>query len=175
MIEIKPFGEGMENAIYAPYDSKLPMIFGEIKKAILKKNSAVSVEHVGSTSIPGMGGRNVLDIAVLCQLQIQSTIIEWLKQIGFKESPFKHYLPLLVASTVWKEKKYFILVYVLSPDNQIYKDWIIFRNYMRQHPQEIEAYIELKKHIVAEGKTRDSEYQKAKNAFLHNLLAKIKS
>ena len=170
MIEINPFGEGMENAIYSPYDSQLPMIFEEIKKVILKTFPAVSVEHIGSTSIPGMGGRNVLDVTVPCQPQIQSTIIKWLKQIGFKESPFKHYLPLLVASTVWEQKKYFILVYVLSPENQIYKDWMIFRNYMRQHPQEIQAYNELKKHIVAEGKTKDTEYQKAKNSFLHNCI-----
>ena len=174
MIKFNSFGAGSDNTEYHPYDDELPKIFEEIKTIVLQEFPDVSVEHIGSSSIPGMGGRNVLDIAIPSPEGKHEAITKKLKQLGFENSPFPHYLPLLVATTTWNQKKYFILLYVLSPENPTFKDWLAFRNYMRQNPNDAKAYNEVKKQAIKEGNTRGDSYQNAKSPFLQDMLAKIK-
>lgn len=175
MIKISPFGAGSDKTEYEPYDKELPKIFEEIKALILQELPDVSVKHIGSSSIPGIGGRNVLDIAIPSSEEKHKAITTKLKQLGFENSPFPHYLPLLVATTTWNEKKYFILLYVLSKENPTFKDWLAFRNHMRQNPVDAKAYDEVKKKAIKEGNTEGDSYQKAKSPFLKTMLEKIKT
>lgn len=95
--------------------------------------------------------------------------------MGFEDSPFPHYLPLLVASTTFEEKEYFILLYVVSSDNETYKNWISFRNHMRTHPDDAKEYDNTKKQVINEGYTRGDLYQNAKAPFIQKISAKIKN
>jgi GrpB-like predicted nucleotidyltransferase (UPF0157 family) len=173
-LRIGSFGDGMAQAEYHPYDDQLPAIFTEIKKLVRQHLTEVLVEHVGSSSVPGIGGRNVLDIAVITSEDQHDHAKNVLKDLGFQDSPFPHYLPLLVASTTWRTKKYFILLYLVSPENQTLKDWIRFRDYMREHPEDAKQYDAVKQAVVAQGTIDGDEYQDAKSPFLQEMLARIK-
>ena len=174
-IKINSFGEGSDKTEYHTYDQNLPQIFENIKSLINETILDVSVEHIGSSSIPGIGGRNVLDIAIPTMTKNHQAIRTKLKKLGFEDSPFPHYLPLLVASTRFEEKKYFILLYIVSPDNETYKNWINFRNYMRTHPDDAKEYNDAKKQAVKDSNTRGDLYQNAKAPFLQKINAKIKN
>lgn len=173
-IKINSFGKGSDTTEYHPYDEKLPQVFEDIKSLINDTIPDIQVEHIGSSSMPGVGGRNVLDIAIPSLTQKHEAIRTKLKQIGFEDSPFPHYLPLLVASTAFEGGKYIILMYVVSPDNETYKNWISFRNHMRTHPDDAKEYNDTKKQVIKEGKTRGDLYQNAKAPFLQKISTKIK-
>ncbi len=174
-MKINSFGEGSDTTEYHPYDSQLPQVFEDIKSLINNTIPSVPVEHIGSSSIPGVGGRNVLDIAIPALTQKHEAIRSKLKEMGFEDSPFPHYLPLLVASTTFEEKEYFILLYVVSSDNETYKNWISFRNHMRTHPDDAKEYDNTKKQVINEGYTRGDLYQNAKAPFIQKISAKIKN
>ncbi len=159
---------------YQPYDPALPEVFRQVKQLVQKAAGAVVVEHIGSSSIPGMGGRNVLDVAVPVDAEEIPCIRRKLCTLGFQESPFPHYLPLLVGRIDYHEKRYPILLYLLPSESGVYQDWIAFRDYMRTHPETARAYDEVKQRAVAEGETGGEDYQKAKTPFLESISKEIR-
>ena len=54
------------NYKFIPYDSVYPGLF-EKEKVFLKKilSNKIIVEHFGSTAVPGLGGKGVIDIYLL--------------------------------------------------------------------------------------------------------------
>lgn len=54
--------------ILTPYNAEWPIKFGEVREqlsSILKDVPIISIEHVGSTSVPGMKAKPVLDIDII--------------------------------------------------------------------------------------------------------------
>ena len=114
---------------YQAYDPRLPAVFETVKQLIQAAASAVPVEHIGSSAIPGVGGRNVLDIAIPMAESAHPTVRDALLDLGFEEAPFPHYLPLLVGQIAHEEKIYPILLYLVEPDADVFAEWIRFRDY----------------------------------------------
>jgi len=52
------------------YDSRWPILYEEEKRHILEcvGNKVVAIEHIGSTAVPSLGGKPIIDImAAVCQ------------------------------------------------------------------------------------------------------------
>jgi GrpB-like predicted nucleotidyltransferase (UPF0157 family) len=158
---------------YHPYDPRLPEVFEMVARLIQTAAGAVVVEHIGSSSIPGVGGRNVLDIAVPAAEPQQPAIRKVLYELGFEDSPFPHYLPLLVGQIAHQSKNYQILLYVVSPESSVFADWLKFRDHMRGHPEDAQAYCTTKQEAVAEAMTGGKDYQEGKSPFLASISAKL--
>ena len=173
MNKIKSFTSQSDTTEYHPYDPNLPAVFLEIKGLIEEALPNVKVEHVGSSSIPGVGGRNAIDIVIPAAKAEEPAIRQGLQGLGFQDSPFKHFLPLMVGVIAHEGKDYTILLYVISQDSEVYTGWIAFRNYMRTHPEDSHSYDELKQQSIAAGKVDGWSYQKAKTPFLVSITEKI--
>lgn len=159
---------------YQAYDAQLPDVFKNIKSLIQSAISEIAVEHVGSSSIPGVGGRNVLDIALPVAEENQPTVKQALYDLGFEDSPFPHYLPLLVGQIAHGGKNYQILLYVVAPSSGVLSDWIEFRDYMRDHAEEARAYDATKREAIANGKVMGDDYQEAKTPFIDTITEKLR-
>ena len=109
---------------YHAYDPRLPDVFEKIRGLIQAAAGPVSVEHIGSSSIPGVGGRNVLDIAVPAAEALHPEIRRALHELGFEDAPFPHYLPLLVGQITDEGTNYQMLVYIVSPESNILAGWL---------------------------------------------------
>ena len=159
---------------YHPFDPRLPDVFEKIKRLVQATAGPVSIEHVGSSSIPGLGGRNALDIAIAAAKAQQPEIRQRLYELGFEDSPFPHFLPLLVGQITHEGANYQILLYVVSPESNVLADWLKFRDHMRSHPEDARAYDAVKQEAIAKGKAEGDDYQEAKNPFLAGISAKLK-
>lgn len=159
---------------YHAYDAQLPFVFEDVKLLIESAIGATPVEHVGSSSIPGVGGRNVLDIAVAVAEHSQPTVKNALYDLGFEDSPFPHYLPLLVGQFAHEGRNYQILLYVVAPESDVLAGWIEFRDYLRQHAHEAQAYDATKREAVANGKVMGDDYQEAKTPFINTVTRKLR-
>src|SRR5262249_42926304 len=126
MKPIKSISTLSDTTDYHPYDANLPAVFNEIKHLIQQVLPNIQVEHVGSSSIPGVGGRNVIDMVIPAVDPEQMAIKHHLYALGFQDSPFQHFLPLLVGAVAWQGNDYSILLYVIPPNLDIYKGWITF-------------------------------------------------
>ena len=178
MKPIQSFVAGTDEGPYTvqchPYDTKLAAVFEEVKRLAQDAAGPVTVEHVGSTSIPGVGGRNALDVAIPIEESRQPAVRSALYQIGFEDSPFPHYLPLLVGRLAYQDTEYPILLYVVSPESKVYQGWIEFRDHMRSHAADAEAYDAVKRQSLAAGNVDGERYQDAKTPFLAGISAKLR-
>jgi len=158
---------------YEEYDEQYPWVFAEVVKAIQVVLPSAHSEHVGSTAIPGLGGRRVLDIVLAVEPGKHDEMESRLLSIGFVKSPFTHFLPMLTGSIHYLDKDYAILLYLLPEEHEIYQGWMAFRMYMRQHPEEVQRYAEVKRRAIAEGKTDPGSYQQAKTPYLESLVKRM--
>lgn len=158
---------------FEEYDEQYPFVFAEIVAAIHSVLPQARVEHVGSTAVPGLGGRRTLDIVIPATREQHDEMVAKLLSIGFIVSPLKHMQPMLTGLIQHGGKEYPILLYVMPEESEIFRGWLAFRSYMQQHPEEIQHYVEVKKKAIAEGKTDGWSYQQAKSPYLEGLIKRM--
>jgi len=70
------------------YDPDWPNIFEEEKKNILQTigEKVLSINHIGSTAVPGLGGKNIVDMVVgLDGAESADEVLPALEQIGYDD------------------------------------------------------------------------------------------
>ena len=75
---------------FVPYDLRWPARFLEERAAVLRAiaGKIVAIEHVGSTSVPGLGARPIIDILVaIARLDDGEACVEPLGNIGYESRP----------------------------------------------------------------------------------------
>jgi len=137
------------NYFYLPYDSIFPKLFQKEKsylQKIIGKN--IIVEHFGSTAVPGLGGKGVVDIYVLVSKDKLKSASGILQKHGyvFKTSFFKRKDHLFhQIDKKHGDKTYHYHIHVSATGSKNFNQCIAFRNYLRTHPESVKKYIRLKK------------------------------
>jgi GrpB-like predicted nucleotidyltransferase (UPF0157 family) len=160
---------------YVEYDPAYPRVFAHLTQTIHSVLPAAKIEHVGSTSVPGLGGRGTLDCVLLSDPPDHDTIVPALEQIGFVEFPYGAAQPALTYRVHIEGHDYEVLLYLLPPSHDFVRGWLAFRDFMGHHPEEIERYAAVKKAAIAEGKTQPWSYQQAKTPYLIELEQRIQA
>lgn len=110
--------------------SKLQNIFGE---------AAISIEHIGSTSIDGLSSKSIIDIAVMIENhQDADTFTKPLAQIGYKFhslSTERHFY------TKGDPIEYHLSI-AYKNRGGFWNRQILFRNYLRRHHDIRDKYAE---------------------------------
>ena len=103
----------------------------------LRKNigdQIISIEHIGSTSVPGLAGKPVIDILVTIQeIETVDSFTETLQHLGY--SSLGEYI--MEGSRLYiKEKASERLVNLrfFSQNHKHVAEMLSLRNYLRQHP-----------------------------------------
>lgn len=122
----------------------------EIRKLleILPKQHVIDIQHVGSTAIPGMSAKPVIDIQIAVDSlnTIKSIAIKALKELGYEywdknpdpERLFTHH------------------IHIVEPSSRHWQEKILFRDYLRAHPEARLEY-EVLKNDLARQFTYDRE------------------
>ena len=158
---------------YVEYDPAYPEVFRRLTQTINKVLPSTKLEHVGSTSVHGLGGRPTLDVVLLSEPPDHAAIVAALAQVGFVDFPYGAARPALTSNVHLQDRNYAVLLYVLPPANEYVRGWLAFRDYMRGHPEEIGRYAAIKKAAIAAGKTQPWSYQRAKTPYLIELAERI--
>jgi GrpB-like predicted nucleotidyltransferase (UPF0157 family) len=158
---------------FVEYDPAYPRVFEQLTRAIQAVLPGARVEHVGSTAVPGLGGRGTLDAVLLAEPPQHAGIVAALKQVGFVEVPYGAARPALSYSVHLGSRDYGVLLYVLPPSHAYVRGWLAFRTFMLRHPEEIERYAAIKQAAIAAGHTQPWSYQQAKTPYLVELAQRI--
>ncbi len=143
-----------------PYQERWPAEFQAISSKL--RNSlgglAIRIDHIGSTSVPGLAAKDVIDIQVTVA-SLDSQIKEAMSRTVYIHSPtVSHdHRPANLNSTQSEWEKWFfkepegkrktnIHVRVKNRNNQRYP--ILFRDFLRTHPSVAGSYAELKRRLV---------------------------
>jgi GrpB-like predicted nucleotidyltransferase (UPF0157 family) len=161
--------------IIASYDANWPHMFMSEKENILKVTSDrnVIVEHIGSTAIPGLSAKPIIDIMVgvkdlatadACIIPLEKISYEYVKTLE-KEFPRRRYLhkgPNL-------PNKHFH-VHVVEVKSDFWNKQLFFRDYLRKNPKTLAAYQRLKENLAKRFKDDVFKYCKAKSNFILEVL-----
>jgi len=161
-----------------PYDSKAHEIFKGIKQFICNVIPyQVEVEHIGSTAVVGLGGKGIIDILIITSREYTLKIVKLLESKGYKHNPQAGTIPerLFVSGPYrYKERELHIHIHITFSGSKEHKDKLLFRDYLRRHPEESETYFELKKQWSTEAGLDGSKYTEFKASYINKVLEKAR-
>jgi GrpB-like predicted nucleotidyltransferase (UPF0157 family) len=141
-------GQNKRDFKLVPYQNEWVDLFNqeaELLKSVLGEN-ALMIEPVGSTSIPGMPAKAIIDIMVAVPTLIRSSaLILGLDSIGFTYKPFDT-IPerMFFGKEIQPEIRTHNLNLALI-GSKFWNDELLFRDYLRLNKQLATEYIQVKK------------------------------
>lgn len=156
-----------------PFDRRWPERFalaaGTLRRILPE---ALLVEHIGSTAVPGLVAKDTIDVLVVIDdLRIVRERAPALAVAGFD---------LRLGAHVTRDDHLFLRrvvdhhrthhVHVLLPSSPEVSDYLVFRDYLRSHPDVASAYGEAKTRLATEHAADRMAYVLAKPAVLEPLM-----
>lgn len=170
--------EGQEAVKILPYDEEAPKIFEEIKRFVCNAIPyKIGVEHIGSTAVPGLGGKGIIDVLIIAKKGDMQKIVEILESKGFRYNPGGGSPPerLFVSGPFrYRGRDLHIHIHITYFGSKEHIDKILFRDYLRRHQEEARRYYELKKRWSEEAGEDRAKYTKLKTAYILEVLEKAR-
>lgn len=156
-----------------PYDSEWPARFRELAGPIREVLGSVAlrIDHVGSTSIPGLAAKPIIDIQISVQdFHLFESYGGPLQSLGYV---FRSENPELT-------KRYFrekpgserIHVHVRRAGSWAEQFALLFRDFLRAYDEEARKYEELKRELAERFRTDRHAYTDAKQPFIWDLMGR---
>jgi GrpB-like predicted nucleotidyltransferase (UPF0157 family) len=142
---------------------------------ILELCEHAQFEHMGSTAVPGLLSKPIIDILLGVDRieHFSQKNIHALEKFGFdyvpileEESPYRKYFQLLN-----QEGDHQVHLHIVTKHGNFWHQHLLFRNYLLKHLAAVQAYALIKQQALDNSKTRDN-YTAAKTAFIFNCLRK---
>lgn len=162
--------------MFKSYNPIFPELFEKEKQRIISHiKKGPHIEHVGSTAVPNLGGKGIIDIAIAVDKKAFQALSSELQELGYVFNPkgstpdrlfFYADLPDLEEGT----RRYHI--HLTPPESKDWEELIAFRNYLRNHPLEAEKYTALKKQATTDSNEDGETYRKLKAPFFERVLKK---
>lgn len=133
------------------------------------------IQHIGSTAIPGIPAKPIIDIGVaVTDFDAARVCIEPLQQAGFvylgeNEVPGRHFFYLGEGPTTGRTHH----VHMLEQDSRFWLEMIGFRDYMLEHPAIAAAYGEMKMKLAREFPDDRPGYLAGKAPFILQVLGLV--
>lgn len=135
-----------EHVALLPYDEKWKQDFIAIKSELSAalNDTALAIEHVGSTSVEGMTAKPIIDIDVVVKKEQISDAILALSEIGYIHEGDLGIPGREAFAYEGKEHLQRHHLYVCPEDSAELKRHLAFRNYLRKHADAVAEYSEIK-------------------------------
>lgn len=151
------------------YNPLWPRAFAEeaarLQEAI--GSAAIAIEHYGSTSVPGLRAKPILDIQIgVERIEVADQFVEAFAHLGYEH--LEHGLPEHRLFGRSMPRTHLVHVVVYGSDQ--WSRSIRFRDRLRADPAIRASYEALKDRLVASVATRD-EYTAGKSEFVHRCSA----
>jgi len=160
----------------SPYDPAWPTMFEEERKQLLAVLAPVlerGIEHVGSTAVPGLAAKPIIDsmacVRSLSEVRAALPGLEALQYCYFDYRPEMHWF---CKPSPEVRTHHLILVEVGGP---WWEPRLLFRDYLRSHADAAAEYEALKR-LLADRHTDDRQvYTDAKTAFVERTVERARA
>ena len=152
------------------WPDRFEQVAGELRPAL--GDLAERIEHVGSTSVPGLPAKPTIDIQVsVASMVPRSAYVDPLEELGF-----------VWTLDPWDDTHEFfsrdqqgeraIHLHVCRSGSQWERRHLVFRDWLRGHPEDAAAYATLKRHLAATHPRDVHTYTYEKGAFVREIEAR---
>ena len=135
---------------------------------------AIRIDHVGSTSIPALAAKPVIDVQITVEsIEPLAGWVERLARIGYTHhaSADDDHYPFFHTPAAWPHVYH---VHLCLPDSAIGRATLALRDYLRESPDLAAAYAAEKRRLASIHRGRDARereaYADAKSPFLGPLI-----
>jgi len=156
----------MERVVVADYDPRWPALFREERERLVRAldGGAVDVQHIGSTAVPALAAKPIVDILVgVRRLPIRTPDIGALCRLGY-EYRGEHGIPGRLYF-----KRPGMHVHLVAFRSPFWDDHVAFRDALRGSRELALEYSVLKRRLAQEFGDDRARYQDGKTAFIRRV------
>lgn len=157
-----------------PYDPTWVMEY-EKEEKILKKHLNgldVKIEHVGSTSIPGLSAKPIIDIAIGVKTEDELfEVAKRLEKVGYDIlNSYEDKGEILARKGDFECRTHYIHIQMLG--SEYWNEFIYFKRYLLDHPESVKEYQKLKEELSVKYADERKKYTASKKEFISEILEK---
>lgn len=143
----------------------------QMLKKILGENAEIS--HVGSTALPDMLGKNIIDILVGANADLFASYAEIIAKNGYFEGRHSTEIYKFFASRKEETLAGDIHIHLVVKNTERYNEFLILKNYLLNNASARENYKAYKTEILTKTNDRDM-YRKLKSEYVSALIKQAK-
>lgn len=157
--------------------SKNKKAYLEIEEKLKNLLSNAPINHVGSTAIPEMCGKNIIDVLVGAKNETEfSEFKSKIKSLGFFDSQnSKSEIYQFFASKQGETGDGDTHIHLCITNTERYDEFLILRDYLLSNPLEATAYSNHKKELISKGITDRKLYRATKSEYVSMLIERAKN
>ena len=160
--------------LLSPYDTTWPLEFAVEADRIARacRGLALRLEHIGSTSIPGLSAKPVIDVLAGRPGNVSGeSYVAVFRQLGYEHkgaygAPGRNYFRRGTPRTHH--------VHLVSWTSAVWEDHLLFRDYLRSHPETAREYETLKRELAALYIQDKERYTDAKGPFIRSIVRRAR-
>jgi GrpB-like predicted nucleotidyltransferase (UPF0157 family) len=137
-----------------------------------------AIEHVGSTSVPGLAAKPIIDLLVGVKSlpEARSCCLEPLGALGYAYIPeYESWLPEELFFRKGIRGPWTHHVHMMEPSNPRWEGFVVFRDYLRSHPEIAAAYGNLKKALALVLNEDIAAFRNAKSPFVQAVMVQARA
>ncbi|HJP89934.1 MAG TPA: 5-(carboxyamino)imidazole ribonucleotide synthase [Candidatus Limnocylindrales bacterium] len=151
------------------WDPKTVDVATKVNEMVQERRPDLTVEHIGSTSVPGLPGKGIVDLSIETTPDDIPAVVEVLYDLGFGPQPgpdpWPPSRPMPVGSYEMDGHQYRIHLHVQPVGGDFPRD-IAFRDALRLDPDLRKQYELLKRGITDAGPVEGLRYTHSKTAWI---------
>jgi len=155
-----------------PYDKTWPKEYEKEAKILksLLKDFDIKIEHVGSTAIPGLSAKPIIDIAIGAKNEKDLfAVATRLENNGYDIlNSFETKGEVLARKGAPECRTHYIHIQLLK--SEYWNEFVYFKKYMLEHPDKVKEYQRLKEELSQKYADERKKYTAAKNEFISKIL-----
>ncbi len=161
--------------IIVDYNPQWPILYKAEKERVLNaiKHMISAIEHIGSTAVPGLGAKPIIDMMVgVKSLRDADECVPLLQNIGYTDITPQPDDPEWFYCCGKGSHSIACHLHLMKYMSNHWKRHLLFRDFLRTHPEGAQKYYDLKKKLAATYGADRIAYTEAKTAFITSVLAK---
>lgn len=155
-----------------PYSSEWKSLFAEEERVLRASigTYVMDIQHVGSTAIPGLEAKPIIDIAVAVRrLEDVEKCIKPLECLGYEyKADAGHPGRFFFAKGDPSRRTHY--VHMVEWNSDSWKELLLFRDYLRQHKEAAKEYAKLKRELARKSQGNRDFYTPGKAEFIESVL-----
>lgn len=169
----------MDEVVVVEYDPRWSLMFEKEAArvaTVLSRDLIVRIDHIGSTAVPGLIAKPIIDllVGVYSLVEAKQVAVFPLEELGYAywfnnpdpqrmffvkglppNSPRTHHIHIVESGSILLER-------------------LLFRDYLREHPDEALRYARLKRHLAKQFSTDREAYTSGKGEYVQSVIWKAR-
>jgi len=154
------------------YDERWPRMFEQHARKIREAlgDVALRIEHIGSTSVPGLAAKPIIDIlVVVANPEDEAGYLRSLQEAGYE---LRVREPEFDKHRMVRTPKRDVHAHIFPPQSKEIGRYIAFRNQLRSDPEDRSAYEQAKRTLAKREWGDMNDYADAKTEVVEAIIAK---